>query len=102
MKIDTETHLTIEQAMAAIGCTRRSLYRAIDRAKADGIETTVSIYSRRLVLRNRLDALKARYFPFGSQRRHEMHVIFGGIGGKKKAKNARRRAKEAAEAAKKS
>lgn len=101
MKVDTDTHLTVEQAMAAIGCTRRSLYRAIDRAKADGIETTVSLFSRRLVLRSKLDALKARYFPFGSRRRHEMHVIFGGIGGRKKAKNARRRAKEAAEAAKK-
>lgn len=91
MKIDTDKHLTVAQATKALGMSRRALYRAMDRAEEEGVIVSVSILSRRLILRDKLDAIKARYFPFGSQRRHEMQVRWGRVGGLTKKANERRR-----------
>lgn len=91
MKIDTDTHMTVAQATKALGMSRRALYRAMDRAEAEGVVVSVSVLSRRLILRDKLDAIKARYFPFGSDRRHEMQVRWGRVGGLKKKANERRR-----------
>jgi hypothetical protein len=91
MKIDTDDYLTIEEVMEAIGCSQRSVYRAIDAAAADGIEVCAYIFGKRLVVRKMLDAVRARYFPFGSERRSVMAVEFGRQGGLTKAANAKRR-----------
>jgi len=95
MKIDTDDYLTIEETMEVIGCSMRSVYRAIDAAAADGVTVDTYIFGKRLVLRKMLDAVRARYFPFGSKRRSEMAVECGQRGGLTKAANARRRARQA-------
>lgn len=92
MRIDTDRHMTVDEAAAAIGASRRAVYRAMDRAESEGEVVSVSVFSRRLILREKLDALKARYFPFGSSRRHELAVACGRAGGTRKAANARKRA----------
>lgn len=92
MKIDTDKHLTVEQATKALGMSRRALYRAMERAEADGVVVSISVLSRRLILRDKLDAIKSRHFPFGSDRRHEMQIEWGRAGGlAKKANETRRR-----------
>lgn len=92
MKIDTDQYLSVEDAAAAIGASRRAVYRAMDRAEAEGEVVSVSVFSRRLIIREKLDALKARYFPFGSGRRHELAVACGRAGATQKAANAKSRA----------
>lgn len=71
--------------------SRRALYRAIARAEAEGVVVSISVLSRRLILRDKLDAIKARYFPFGSERRHKKQIEWGRTGGLTKKANARRR-----------
>jgi hypothetical protein len=95
MKIDTDDYLTVEEVMEAIGCSQRSVYRAIDAAAADGIQVTTTIFGKRLIVRKMLDAVRSRYFPFGSDRRHEMALECGRLGGLTKAANRRRRARKA-------
>ena len=91
MKIDTDTHMTVAEATKALGMSRRALYRAMDRAEAEGVTVSVSVLSRRLILRDKLDAIKARYFPFGSERRHKMQMKWGRLGGLVKKDNERKR-----------
>jgi hypothetical protein len=95
MKIDTDDYLTFEEAMAAVGCSPRSIYRAINAAEGEGIQVTTVLFGKRLVLRKMLDAIRARYFPFGSGRRSEMALECGRLGGLTKAANRRRRVRKA-------
>jgi hypothetical protein len=95
VKIDTDDYLTFEEATEAVGCSPRSLYRAIDAAEGDGVQVTAVLFGKRLVLRKMLDAIRARYFPFGSRRRSEMAVQCGQRGGLTKAANRRRRVRKA-------
>lgn len=92
MKIDPAEYLTIAETATAIGAdNKRAVYRAIRRAKADGEETTISVFGRTLIPKAAVETLKAYYFPLGSDQRHEMAVFYGGLGGTKKQENARRR-----------
>lgn len=91
MKIDPTQYLTIAEAAEAIGAPgRRAVYRAINRAKEDGEETTASLFGKTLVKREAIETLKAYYFPFGSEQRHELAVYYGSLGGTKKQQNWRK------------
>ena len=94
MKIDPAQYLTIKEAAAAIGApNKRAVYRAINRAKDDGEEPTVSIFGRTLVKKAAIDGLKAYYFPFGSEQRHAASIFWGSIGGTKRQENRRKAAR---------
>jgi hypothetical protein len=90
MKIDTNDYLTLEETMEVMGCSLRSVYRAMDAAAADGLLVETRIFGKRLVLRSMLSALKARHYPFGTKRRSELAVECGRLGGLSKSANARR------------
>ena len=91
-KIDLSKFLTVEEAANEIGCSRRSLYRALDRIDAD---VSIELFGRRLFRKDKIHELKAAYFPHGSAARHEMAQIWGSAGGLKKASNAKKRARSA-------
>jgi|APGre2960657373_1045057.scaffolds.fasta_scaffold47529_4 hypothetical protein len=83
--IDPKDYLTMIQTAAKVGCTRRSLYRIIDRLGVSRICTTA--FGRRLVHKSMLPLIKAEYAPMGSERRHEIALVAGKAGGTAKARN---------------
>lgn len=90
MKIETKDYLTVPQAMAAVNCSRRALYRAMKRAVEDGNVITQEVLGRRLILRSAVPVIEKYYFPFGSDRRSEMAREWGSQGGSTKAANRRK------------
>lgn len=89
MKIETKNYLTVPQAMAAVDCSRRALYRAMKRAVEDGNVITQEVLGRKMILRSAIPVIAQYYFPFGSDRRSEMAKEWGGRGGTAKAANRR-------------
>jgi hypothetical protein len=83
--IDINEYLTIIQAAKAIGCTRRTLYRVIDRVGADGV--VIHAFGKQLVHKSRLPDLKQAYLPFGSKRRSAALKTWGSAGGTQKRIN---------------
>jgi hypothetical protein len=81
--------MTFPEAAAALGApNRRSVYRAVERAEADGEQVTVKAFGKKLVKRSAIEVLKHYYFPFGSEQRHELAVYCGQLGGAAKRDNA--------------
>ena len=60
-------YLTIDQASKEVGCTRRTLYRIIEKF-APG-EVVTPAFGRQLIHISKLPALREHYYPFGSERR---------------------------------
>ena len=87
MKIETNDYMTVPEAMAAVDCSRRSLYRAMQRAVEAGATVYATVLGRRVILRSALPAIKANYFPFGSDERSAMAKVWGATGGATKAAN---------------
>ncbi len=87
MKIDTENYLTATQAAEALGASKRAVYRAMARATDDGQETFVTIFGRSLLPRDRLDVLKAYYYPCYSEAHQAKVKEWGAAGGATKAAN---------------
>jgi len=95
MRIDTESLLTIEQAADAIGApNKRPVYRAINRAKADGKEVTIVLYGKTLVPKAKVAVLREYYFPYYSEAHQKMVKQWGAAGGTQKKKNAEARARK--------
>lgn len=88
MKIDLSRYMTIEEAMAEIGCARRSLYRAMDRAGMENVSE--EILGRRLILRSKLEAIRQRWYPYYSEQHQSMVKLWGAAGGRQKKLNAAR------------
>lgn len=94
MKIDTSSHLTIDEAAKSMGApNRRSFYRAAGRAEEAGHAVIVRLFGKPLVPRAAITVLKQFYYPQGSELRSEMAKKWGASGGKKKQANARRKAR---------
>jgi hypothetical protein len=87
-QIDTSQYMTIDEAAAAVGCNRRALYRAMNRVGLDNV--TVLIFGKRLVPRDKLDAIKAHYFPYYSETHQRMVKAWGASGGATKAANRKK------------
>jgi excisionase family DNA binding protein len=87
-KIDTSQYLTIDEAAEAVGCNRRALYRAMHRAGIDTVTTL--LFGKRLVPRDKLDAIKANYFPYYSETHQAMVKTWGAAGGSAKAANRKK------------
>ena len=84
--INTKDYLTLNQAAAKAGCPRRSLYRIIERLGVDEIVTVA--FGRRLIHKSKIPLIKAEHAPLGSDRRHEIAVEYGRLGGTQKGINA--------------
>jgi len=87
-KIDTTQFMTIDEAVEAVGCNRRALYRAMNRAGFDTVTTL--LFGKRLVMRDKLDAIKANYFPYYSEAHQAMVKTWGASGGAAKAANRKK------------
>lgn len=89
--LDPKDYLTMPQVAKRLKMPRRSLYRVMERLGMDKVSTLV--FGRRVVHVTMLDAIKAEHAPMGSDRRHEIAVMYGGKGGETKAANRARAAK---------
>ena len=85
MKIDTAKYLTVEQAMEELCCSRRALYRAMDRVGRDNVSE--EFFSRRLILRSKLEVLREHYYPYYSTAHQSMVKKWGSKGGTQKKIN---------------
>lgn len=85
MKIDLAKYMTIDEAMAEIGCARRSLYRAMERAGIENVSEEV--LGRRLILRSKIEVIRQRWYPYYSEQHQKMVKIWGAAGGKQKKLN---------------
>ena len=89
--LDPKDYLTIPQVAKKLKMPRRSLYRVMERLGMDKVSTL--IFGRRVIHVTMLAAIKAEHAPMGSDRRHEIAVMYGAMGGETKAINLARRAK---------
>jgi hypothetical protein len=87
-QIDTSQYMTIDEAAAAVGCNRRALYRAMNRVGLGNV--TVVIFGKRLVPRDKIDEIKANYFPYYSEAHQKMVKTWGASGGATKAANRKK------------
>jgi hypothetical protein len=87
-QIDTSQYMTIDEAAAAVGCNRRALYRAMNRVGLDNV--TVMIFGKRLVPRDKINAIKSHYFPYYSETHQRMVKAWGASGGATKAANRKK------------
>jgi excisionase family DNA binding protein len=85
MSDDFNDYLTIIKAAKALGCTRRTLYRLIDRLGASEIVTPA--FGRQLIHKSKLSLLKEAFLPVGSKRRAEAAKVWGSAGGTQKRIN---------------
>jgi hypothetical protein len=94
MKIDPNEFLTAEQAAVEMGApNKRSLYRAMKRAREAGETVTVELFGRSLIPRAKIEVLKRYYYPYYSDAHQAMVKEWGRRGGAQKWKNAARAAK---------
>lgn len=91
MRIDTDQYLTINEAAKTLGMPRRTLYRAIERAREAGQETVVEVLGRPCISRKSLPVISAHYYPWNSPEHHRMARQWGAKGGTQKAANRRKR-----------
>ncbi|MGI9178071.1 MAG: hypothetical protein ACR2IT_09470 [Pirellulales bacterium] len=87
--MNADDYLTVKQSCQQIGCSLRAFYRIVERLGKD--EVLTYILGRPAVAKKKIPMLTEHYFPFGSERRHQMAVECGSAGGKQKKKNAARR-----------
>ena len=88
MKIETNDYLTVEDAMVALGCSKRGVYRSAARAAESGHDVFAELFGIRLIRRSAIAAMKQHYYPYYSEA-HQAHVKeWGSKGGSAKAKNA--------------
>ena len=85
MSDDFKDYLTIIKAAKALGCTRRTLYRLIDRLDASKIVTPA--FGRQLIHKSKLPMLKEVFLPVGSKRRADAAKVWGSAGGTQKRIN---------------
>jgi hypothetical protein len=75
-------YLTLIKAAKAVGCTRRTLYRIIERIGTDEIVTPA--FGRQLIHKSKLPRLREAYMPIGSTKRAKAAKEWGQTGGKQK------------------
>jgi biotin operon repressor len=98
--MNVEDYLTITEAQAALGCSRRAIYRAIERAREAGHTVTETIYGRTLVPKTAIETLRRFYFPYYSPQHQAMVKKWGASGGLTKARNAEREKKKSSSSGK--
>lgn len=86
---DLGDYITMKEAALTIGCNYRAIQRAINRAGID--EVTITFLGRRLVRIDKLDVIKAHYYPYYSDAHQAMVKEWGRRGGSTKAANRKKR-----------
>jgi hypothetical protein len=92
MSDEFKDYLTIAEAMKAVGCARRTLYRILERME-DGVVTHA--FGKQLIHKSHVAALRKAYLPFGSERRSKAAQAWGAAGGTQKRINREKAAKKA-------
>jgi AraC-like DNA-binding protein len=92
MNDEFKEYLTIIQTAKAVGCSRRTLYRVIERIGTTEIVTLA--FGRRLVHESKVAAIKAAYMPLGSKKHSIAAKRWGSAGGTQKRINRERAARK--------
>ena len=90
--MEFKEYLTMAQAAVAVGCSRRTLYRIVERVGAGSVVTEA--FGKQLIHKSKVPLLKREYMPIGSERRTKAAVAWGAEGGTQKSINRRRVAKK--------
>jgi hypothetical protein len=91
--METSELLTVAEAMKALGASRRSIYRSIERAEEAGHTVSTVMFARRLVYRKALETLRQHYYPYYSEAHQAKVQEWGRKGGTQKSLNARKKKK---------
>jgi hypothetical protein len=89
--MEFKEYLTMAQAAVAVGCSRRTLYRIVERVGVDDVVTIA--FGKQLIHRSKLQLLKKEYMPIGSEKRTKAAVAWGEKGGTQKSVNHKTAAK---------
>ena len=87
---DLGDYIMIKEAALTIGCNYRAIQRAMSRAGIDDV--SITFLGRRLVRIDKLDVIKAHYYPYYSDAHQAMVKEWGRRGGSTKAANREKRA----------
>jgi hypothetical protein len=93
MNDEFKEYLTIIQAAKAVGCSRRTLYRVVERIGTDEIVTVA--FGKRLIHKSKVTVIKAAYMPLGSKKHSMAARAWGSAGGTQKRINREKAAKNA-------
>lgn len=88
-----EDYLTMSEAAAAVGCSRRTMYRVVERIGIDSVITVA--FGKQLIHKSKMPMLKKEYMPLGSEQRSKALVAYGHKGGTQKRINLQKAAKKA-------
>jgi len=91
--MEFKDYLTIAQAAAAVGCSRRTLYRVVARVGAGDVVTQA--FGKQLIHKSKVPLLKKAYLPLGTERRLKASIAWGSAGGTQKRVNSEKAAKKA-------
>jgi hypothetical protein len=92
MNDEFKEYLTIIQAAKAVGCSRRTLYRVVERIGTDEIVTEA--FGKRLIHKSKVAVIKAAYMPLGSKKHSVAARAWGSAGGTQKRINREKAAKK--------
>jgi hypothetical protein len=93
MNGEFKEYLTIIQAAKAVGCSRRTLYRVVERIGTDEIVTVA--FGKRLIHKSKVTVIKDAYMPLGSKKHSVAARAWGSAGGTQKRINREKAAKKA-------
>ena len=85
--MELKEFLTMTQAAAAVGCSRRTLYRIVERIGAG--EVVTQAFGRQVIHKSKVPMLKKAYMPIGSELRTKSAIAWGAEGGTQKSINRR-------------
>lgn len=88
---DFNDYLTIAETVKAVGCSRRTLYRILERMDS-GVVTQA--FGKQLIHKSHVAALRKAYLPFGSERRSKAAQAWGAAGGTQKRLNREKAARK--------
>ena len=89
--MEFKEYLTMAQAAVAVGCSRRTLYRIVDRVGAGDVVTEA--FGKQLIHKSKVSVLKKAYLPLGTERRLKASIAWGAAGGTQKSVNRKTAAK---------
>jgi hypothetical protein len=90
--MEFKDYLTMSQAAAAVGCSRRTLYRIVERVGAEDVVTQA--FGKQLIRKSKVPVLKKAYLPLGTERRLKASIAWGSAGGTQKRLNSEKAAKK--------
>jgi hypothetical protein len=90
--MEFKEYLTMSQAAVAVGCSRRTLYRVVERVGAGDVVTQA--FGKQLIHKSKVPLLRKAYLPLGTERRLKASIAWGSAGGTQKRVNSEKAAKK--------